>query len=328
MSSASFDPIGALSELLQQLPDPSSSPGDRQIILSGASGRYIARFRRGTGSYIGMGWSASRADNAAYLPAAALLKEAGVHVPNVLLSRDEGDGNGVCLVQDLGDTRLLDLKGESWRVQRTAYKQAIGEALRLHRSAANPGIVPPFDESLYRWEQEYFAEHYLGGHLHRSGSDLTNRPEMKRMAAKLASLPRCMVHRDLQSQNIMLHGGRAWLIDFQGMRPGLPEYDAASLIFDPYMDLPFERKMKLTKLWETCGGRRLDRDIFPLCALQRIMQALGAYAKLWHGEHRKWYRLQLDSGLRSLEQIAALPQLGEQSQSVLSCLRDAQIIKF
>ena len=33
-----------------------------------------------------------------------------------------------------------------------------------------------------------------------------------------------------------------YLIDFQGMRPGLAEYDLASLLYDPYVHLTgFER---------------------------------------------------------------------------------------
>jgi aminoglycoside/choline kinase family phosphotransferase len=43
------------------------------------------------------------------------------------------------------------------------------------------------------------------------------------------------VHRDFQSQNIIARSGHAYLIDFQGMRPGLAEYDLASLLFDPYV---------------------------------------------------------------------------------------------
>ena len=45
------------------------------------------------------------------------------------------------------------------------------------------------------------------------------------------------MHRDFQSQNIILREGQAYLIDFQGMRPGLAEYDLASLLYDPYVSL-------------------------------------------------------------------------------------------
>ena len=35
------------------------------------------------------------------------------------------------------------------------------------------------------------------------------------------------MHRDFQSRNLMVHQGRLWLIDFQGMRFGPPAYDLA-----------------------------------------------------------------------------------------------------
>src|SRR2546423_10254052 len=57
-----------------------------------------------------------------------------------------------------------------------------------------------------------------------------------RMAERLAGRPRLLVHRDFQSQNIIMRNGQAHLIDFQGMRPGLAEYDLASLLFDPYVN--------------------------------------------------------------------------------------------
>ena len=43
-----------------------------------------------------------------------------------------------------------------------------------------------------------------------------------------------------------MRGGHAFFIDFQGMRPGLAEYDLASLLFDPYVRLsPAEREAVL-----------------------------------------------------------------------------------
>ncbi len=41
------------------------------------------------------------------------------------------------------------------------------------------------------------------------------------------------MHRDFQSQNILVRNGQAYLIDFQGMRPGLAEYDLGSLLLIP-----------------------------------------------------------------------------------------------
>ena len=62
-------------------------------------------------------------------------------------------------------------------------------------------------------------------------------PALQAIAERLASFPRVLVHRDFQSQNIIVREEEAYLIDFQGMRPGLAEYDFASLLYDPYVNL-------------------------------------------------------------------------------------------
>ncbi len=322
-----FDPELALHRLVWEYFSPFAKVDSAELtpIAVGASGRVIERIAIEGETYIGIAWTTARADNVAYLPAVSILTEVGVNVPSLLVSKTEADGSGACIVQDLGSTCLLDLKSASWKTLRKAYEQAIAEVIMLHRRATDPQLLPPFDETLYRWEQEYFVEQYMALHRSCCGIGVLDHAAFGCMARKLAALPRCVIHRDFQSQNIMMHGGKAWLIDFQGMRSGLPEYDAASLIYDPYMELSREQRLELIDIWRSLGGM-FDSETFALCALQRIMQALGAYAKLWYREGKTWYRQWLEPGLRSLEQIADLPQSGNTAHAVILCLRAAHII--
>ena len=97
-----------------------------------------------------------------------------------------------------------------------------------------------FNAALYLWEQSYFFENCLGRYFKIDNvklAELTTLPALAEIANRLDRLPRVLVHRDFQSQNIIVRNGQAYLIDFQGMRPGLAEYDLASLLFDPYVDL-------------------------------------------------------------------------------------------
>src|SRR5213078_4022853 len=109
---------------------------------------------------------------------------------------------------------------------------------------------------------------------------------LKEIAKWLASFPRVLVHRDFQSQNIIIQNGQAKLIDFQGMRPGLAEYDLASLLFDPYVELSAAERSELIDYYrqkQTDNGRKVNGqfdDTLQLCAMQRMMQALGAYGFL------------------------------------------------
>ena len=94
------------------------------------------------------------------------------------------------------------------------------------------------------------------------------------------------MHRDFQSQNIIVRNGEACLIDFQGLRPGLAQYDLASLLLDPYVDLTAAEREELLAhyLSGLLGAGRPGQEqflrLYDLCAMQRLMQALGAYCFL------------------------------------------------
>jgi aminoglycoside/choline kinase family phosphotransferase len=146
-----------------------------------------------------------------------------------------------------------------------------------------------FKAALYRWEQKYFFQNCLGRYFKVSESkrkELAVLPALREIARHLASLPRVLVHRDFQSQNIIIQNGQAHLIDFQGMRPGLPHYDLASLLCDPYVDLTEAERSEVIAYYrdrQRENGITIDGDFdlkLRLCAMQRLMQALGAYGFL------------------------------------------------
>ena len=140
-----------------------------------------------------------------------------------------------------------------WPQRRALYQRTLDQALILHTQAHRaPGaeqlkfLQPVFDAALYRWEQDYFFEHCLGRHF-----GITRRIDraiaraLHAIADELAAQPRCLVHRDFQSQNVIVREGEVCLIDFQGLRPGLAQYDLASLLLDPYVDLTAEEREEL-----------------------------------------------------------------------------------
>lgn len=270
-------------------------------VSAGASGRCIMR----AGSLLGICWNAARADNNSFLPAAHGLAAAGIRVPAVLAERDFGGGTGACLVQDLGRTDLLSLRDAPRAERLCAYTEALKTLRPFYALQPTWELQPAFDAALYRWEQEYFAEHFVGRHLGGDAAGFLSCPALQEMAEWLASLPRVPVHRDCQSQNIMLSGGRAWLIDFQGMRYGREEYDLASLLYDPYMELPAEERAELLRVRESLGAPPLDADIFAACAMQRLMQALGAFANIGYNQQREWYKKMIPVGVGALRGVVA-----------------------
>lgn len=274
-------------------------------IQSGASGRTILRLRPDDyPTFIGLHYTNERPDNAFFLPIAHFLKDLGLNVPAVLY---DNRVKNLALVEDLGETDLLSLKDASWEEREPYYRSVFEQLHKLTDTKAPKDLemMPPFTEESYHWEQNYFIDHFVEQHLGMDGSELRDCPILSSLRKRLGAVQRGLVHRDLQSQNILLHDNQAWLIDFQGMRMGHQEYDLASFLYDPYMDHSDEDVAKLLELWEDVTG---DLPIEPLlvdCAAQRLMQALGAFANIVHNYHNDWYLQHIPTAVRSLQKITA-----------------------
>ena len=305
-----------LASMMQQHRNTPVQPQELQAVCAGASGRSIMR----AAGVLGIHWTNQRADNHSFLPAAHGLAAAGIRVPAILAEQELPEHCGACLVQDLGNTDILSLKNAPWETRREAYTQAFHTLLPFYRLTPGWELQPPFDAALYRWEQEYFAEHLIGRHLGLDAAAFLAQPELQEMATWLATLPGVPVHRDCQSQNIMLHGGSAWLIDFQGMRYGRKEYDLASLLYDPYMELQEAERTELLELWQQMDGTPLQADIFSACAMQRLMQALGAFANIGYNQQRSWYLNLIPAGMAALRHAAAHTPANSPASPVAACI--------
>ena len=104
--------------------------------------------------------------------------------------------------------------------------------------------------------------------------------EFKQLIQTLISPERKLIHRDLQSQNILLKKNKPHFIDYQGLRLGLREYDIASLLYDPYVSFTKKQRTELTEYAFKGQERSEWEPLFIRCAIQRLMQALGAYSRL------------------------------------------------
>jgi hypothetical protein len=180
--------------------------------------------------------------------------------------------------------------------------------------------MPPFDADLYRWEQLYFFEHLVEDHLGMDASALRKNPVFTELAERLGTVTRHLVHRDFQSQNLLVRDGKVWLIDFQGLRRGRQEYDLASLIFDPYMDHSPDEREALLALWEEIADERPEPTLFHQVAAQRLMQAMGAYGNILKNRGDEWYRPHIATAASLLEQVTAGTPLEPPLAPVLAAL--------
>lgn len=290
-------------------------------IKRGASGRTIVRVKSPVHEpFIGIHWTEEREDNEQFIPIGQFLRQAKLRVPEIIHERAR---YRVALVEDLGDTDLLSLKDRPFEERLPLYKSAFEQIDRLFYAKApkEMHLMPPFDAALYRWEQEYFFEYLVEEFLGMDAGPLRENPVFQEMAEKLGTVARHLVHRDFQSQNLMVRDGKVWLIDFQGLRRGRQEYDLASLIFDPYMDHSAEEREKLLELWEDITDERPEATLFRQCAAQRLMQALGAYGNILKNRGDEWYRPHIATAARLLGEVTAGTPLESPLAPVLAALR-------
>jgi aminoglycoside/choline kinase family phosphotransferase len=277
-------------------------------------------------------YNLERAENSLYVQVAEFLADNDIRAPKIYF---HDPAEGLIWIEDLGETDLWSFRNESWPVRRALYESALEEIAKLHSlpHTAADGIrrdLPvAFDAALYRWEQQYFFENCLGRHFQVEPQLLTRLaalPVLEQIAERLAALPRVLVHRDFQSQNIVIRDGQAHLIDFQGMRPGLSKYDLASLLYDPYVELTQSERDELFNVYRLFREQhgtalRVDgEEIFLLCALQRLMQALGAYGYLGLVKGNRAFLAHIPAALASLRLVLSEISAFDELSSALAQL--------
>lgn len=293
-------------------------------IKRGASGRTIVRVKTPAREpFIGIHWTEEREDNSQFIPVARLLKDAKLRVPEIIHDRSR---YRVALVEDLGDVDLLSLKERPFAERLPFYRSALEQVDKLFyvKPPKDFHLMPPFDAALYRWEQEYFFEHMVDEFLGMDDSSLRREPAFLELANRLGTVARHLVHRDFQSQNLMIHDGKTYMIDFQGLRRGRQEYDLASLVYDPYMNHSADEREKLLELWEEIADERPLETLFHECAAQRLMQALGAYGNIVRNRGDDWYRQHIATAGRLLGEVTAGTALETPLAPVLARIHKTQ----
>ena len=262
-----------------------------ELLFKGGSDRSFYRVRTDDQqSFVFMHYNPERKENNYYAAIAEFLHGIDVSVPRII--RHDPDKCFI-LMQDLGGTDLWSLRQLPWEQRRTLYRKTLDLVARLHAFPLEsfPGgiiqLMEPFEQSLYQWERNYFREHFVERICNvrlsvPSGEALDT--ELTSLAGRLEQGPRSLVHRDLQSKNIIVVMGESVLIDFQGMRFGNPLYDLGSLLYDPYVQLTDNERMDLLSYYYGISHLAMEWEEFQRtfheASAQRLMQALGAFGFL------------------------------------------------
>ena len=302
-------------------------PPDGEASLSAFEGRgsdrTYFRFRWAENSAIVVHYQMTRVENSYYADIALFLREINVPVPEIIR---HDPVRRFIIMNDLGDTDLWALRTAPWNIRRGHYQKTLRIVQRLHSypeerfPSGQVRLMESFDPAFYKWERDYFRENFMDAlcavQLEADAAEQLE-AELAGLAARLASGRRSLVHRDLQSQNVMLWRDEPYLIDFQGMRFGSRFYDLGSLLCDPYVTFSPAERDELLLLYYQLSDEKLPwksfQNAFWEASAQRLMQALGAYGFLGLAKGLKNYLAHVPGGLRNLrtaaENAESLPHL-------------------
>ncbi len=224
--------------------------------------------------------------------------------------------SGLVLLADLGDISLQQAAGPvtNPRTLIRLYQKVIDQLVKLSRRGAdnfNPAWTyqsASYDRQLIiekecRYFQKAFLKDYLG--LPTRFEDLES--DFESLARKTLQYAQTgFMHRDMQSRNIMVKDHQIYFIDFQGGRFGPVQYDLASLLMDPYVELPPTIRTQLLDYsievlsQQTIVEREEFRRCFRYCCLTRNLQILGAFAYLSKVKGKRYFETYIPAAIQSL----------------------------
>ena len=242
------------------------------------------------------------------------LYDKGVLIPRIYL---HDNFSGLVFLKDLGDLKLQKLVRNTKDQEQVKlyYKTVIDLLIKMSTSGAEGFDIswtyqtPYYSKDLIlEKECRYFVDAFLRGYLGIDYSFEDFKDEFELLAEKTLKFPvNGFMHRDLQSRNIMFKDNKFYIIDFQGGRIGPVQYDLASLLIDPYVDLPYELRAQLLDycIKEISKFLKINevqfRYCFRYCSLTRNLQILGAFGKLVWISNKSYFEQYIPAAVKTLK---------------------------
>jgi aminoglycoside/choline kinase family phosphotransferase len=296
-----------------------------QLLSGGGSDRVFYRLSYQSGSLIIMvnahpsSNEAGINENDSFYYIGTHLRSQGIGTPEIHKFQRE---RGWFIIEDLGSTHLrdkaLEMKRDPVRL-RELYQQLLDllpsiqvkgaqgfDATRIHSV--------PYDSHFVRtWESGYFFRTFLKGYCNMDITEEFLHDEFQELANALSLMDRgFFLYRDFQSNNIMIKAHQFRFVDFQGGRKGPLQYDLASLLLDPYVDLDEELHTTLIDYYLkqlsliTTVERKKFLSEYPFIALHRAMQILGAFAYLSTIKKKFHFTTYMPAAIRNLKNLCSL----------------------
>lgn len=242
------------------------------------------------------------------------LYDNGISIPRIYL---HDNFSGLVFLKDLGDLKLQELVRAAKNQEKVTlyYKKVIDLLIKMSTSGAEGfDISWTYQTSYYskdlilEKECRYFVDAFLRGYLGMDYLFEDFKDEFELLAGKTLKFPvNGFMHRDMQSGNIMFKNNKFYIIDFQGGRIGPVQYDLASLLIDPYVDLPYKLRTQLLDYCIKEISKFLEineerfRYCFRYCSLTRNLQILGAFGNLVRMSNKSYFEQYIPAAVKTLK---------------------------
>jgi aminoglycoside/choline kinase family phosphotransferase/dTDP-glucose pyrophosphorylase len=237
--------------------------------------------------------------------------------------------SGQVALEDLGDVHLASVVHQTQdpAILMALYKKVIDRLIEFSQTGRlnfdtrwTCQTTAYSKELILEKECAYFMTEFIQGYLGREDTFESYAHEFDVIADN--ALEHCvegLMHRDMQSKNIMIHNDKIYFIDFQSARKGPLQYDLASLLIDPYVNLSkgIQEELVLYTMFRLKIESTAEQDKFKrcyhYCCVTRNLQFLGAFAFLSRIKGKKRFESYIPQAVRSLksniERLASVPTL-------------------
>ena len=246
---------------------------------------------------------------------------------------------GVALLEDFGDTQLMQCIQTHPTQTDAIYRQALKQLMAIQQLPSNLSCehpLPHYSAALLAQELALFDDWFVTGLLKIAPETLpTSWPKFKQqLIASALEQPQVSVHRDYHSRNLMvldtdtLTANPLGIIDFQDAVYGPCTYDAVSLIRDCYIDWPVATQQAWLAYFyqlycqeaaasnseasnsKTPVSLKEFQRWFDWMGMQRHIKVAGIFARLWLRDNKAGYLQDIPLTLQHLlSTIKAYPEL-------------------
>ncbi len=243
----------------------------------------------------------------------------GFNVPKIYASDETGT---YFLLQDLGNTTLLDVLQSDFNQSMDYYKKALANLVdfqvdgpkELDMDAAYP--VRQFNKRSVLWDLNYFKYYFVKPN-NISFDENKLEDDFNAFADLILNTELTYFnYRDFQARNIMIYNDEPWFIDFQGGRLGPLQYDVVSLLYQAKANLSQGAKDELLGYYLHRLNDKLQTDnhnfmqLYPAYIYFRLMQVMGAYGNRGLIERKAHFLQSIPFVIDSLSDVLARYNLG------------------